>query len=169
MSYIEDLKRAIGKVGHNVGEVFTEEERRALLERIARVPESFAKETEELHNKVADLERALEAAPFARSDYTEKAYWACVRTCAEELLEQDEDERSAYESIDGTSWCIYYYAQKAVLVYTSNIDAWEELGELPKDNPIGAIAAAAMAADVEECLAQLVEEKEEEEAPEEEE
>lgn len=161
MSSTEDLKRAIGKVGHNIGEVFTEGERTALLERIARVPASFAKETEELHNKVADLERALDAAPFAKGDYTEKAYWESVRTCAEELLEQDEDERSAYESVDGTSWIIYYYAQKAVLVYTSNIDAWEELGELPKENPIGTIAMAAMAADIEDCVRRLEDEKEE--------
>ena len=62
-----------------------------------------------------------------------------------------------HEAVDGSSWIIWTNRHNFVVQNTNNIDAWTELGELPKGDPILGIAFWAMMADVRDKINELVE------------
>lgn len=62
-----------------------------------------------------------------------------------------------HEAVDGSSWIIWTARNNFVVQNTNNIDAWTELGELPKGDPILGIAFWAMRADVRDKINELVE------------
>jgi len=62
-----------------------------------------------------------------------------------------------HEAVDGSSWIIWTDKNNNVVQYTNNIDAWTEIGDLPKGNPILGIAFWAMMADVRDKINELVE------------
>lgn len=62
-----------------------------------------------------------------------------------------------HEAVGGSSWIIWTARNKFVVQSTNNIDAWTELGELPKGDPILGIAFWAMMADVRDKINELVE------------
>ena len=64
-------------------------------------------------------------------EYTEREYWNDVRLYAEEAQERAKDEDAEvsdvlHEIVDGSSWVIYTYANKRVLDYSPNEDAYAE-------------------------------------------
>jgi hypothetical protein len=126
-----------------------------LLERLCRIPASYAQQIDELNTKLAEVTRDLANSPLA--GYTQLSYWECVRSCAQDLLEdEDENQHSGASIAENTSWCIYYVGQKAVLLYTQSEDAWQDMcEELPKDNVLGVIAICAMGQDIEDHAAEL--------------
>lgn len=97
------------------------------------------------------------------ADGTERAYWACVRLIAKEIVEEcDEGEESdrIHESVDGCNWVFTYWRARKVLLYSPNEDAIFDV--MGKDALAGVdsmqaayVAAAfwAMRADVEAELA----------------
>lgn len=107
---------------------------------------------------------------------TSQAYWSTVRAYAEEVIALSEGDEDLYhdnlhELIDGSQYIIYYYLNDAVLKHTDNEDAWEEcygaedIGNLViKQGMTGARtvqAFFAMAADVQNMLHAILEEREE--------
>lgn len=91
-------------------------------------------------------------------------YWASVRSIAEEALTEnpDDDEaqnESVWQSVDGSEWVIYTRRNLDVLRFTDHDDVYEDFGELPTGEGAYRIyqllAFCAMRADVEDELARL--------------
>jgi hypothetical protein len=106
-------------------------------------------------------------------EFSFRNYWANVRAIAKEAMEQDEDARGdfVHESVDGSRWVFVYYGARQTLEHSTNDERiFEELGadalqgvqSLAEVNVRAAYVA--LRADVEEALAELIEQKEEVEA-----
>ena len=85
-----------------------------------------------------------------------KKYWSTVKAIAEEVKEEIQRDNTLdlyelqHQYVDGSEWIIYYWQQKLVLLHTDNLEACEELGELPNtpNDAIQTIAFWAMLQDV---------------------
>lgn len=91
-------------------------------------------------------------------------YWQNVREIAEAALaehpgDEETQHEAVWQSVDGSAWVIYTYRNLDVLRFTENDDAYEDFGDLPTGE--GAyrvyqlLAFCAMKADVEDELARL--------------
>ena len=104
-------------------------------------------------------------------DYQE--YWQDVRSYAREIIERvktencDESE-AIFETVDRSSWIIYYANAGAVIEHCSNRDAYEDHGiELDAskglDSVITQAAFYALLTDITESIQSIKDEEEEEE------
>lgn len=104
------------------------------------------------------------------TDDTSKEYWDSVRGIAAAAHALPEDERNDYihESVDGSYWVIYTHAARKTLEFSPNEHAlFEEMGAQTVEDFSTLFtrgAYFAMVQDVHECLQELPEEEDEEEA-----
>lgn len=98
----------------------------------------------------------------ASSDsWGEREYRAHVRALADEVRERWTDDPrgfdasdATWEAVDGSAWVIYYAGQRAVIRWTENIEAADDVGDLGSDvrEALTRIAFYALRADVEDAL-----------------
>lgn len=98
----------------------------------------------------------------AKSDYQEydyeEAYGDFITYFKDEFVYGYDYTEQLHEQVDGSSWIIWTARHNFVVQNTNNIDAWTELGDFPKGNPILCIAFWAMMADVQDKINELIEE-----------
>lgn len=95
----------------------------------------------------------------AGRSFAQAEYWQSVRNMAEEAYAENPDDEEAqddylWQSVDGCPWIIYTAQILEVLRHTDNDDAWQELGELSKENTLQQMAFCAM---LQDCRDELLE------------
>jgi len=99
-----------------------------------------------------------------------KEYWDTVRSLAEQVVSECEDQDEFYdracERVDGSSYIIYYSENMVVLQCSNNEDSFEDQGiELETSRGwrhiLTQIAFWAMLQDVMEALEMIIDEREE--------
>lgn len=88
--------------------------------------------------------------------YSQASYWEDVQTIAKDAFESSDEDTHITESVDGSSWVIYYSNARKVLQYSPNEDLIFDEGLAGTYNSMDALRTAAayyaMEADVRQCL-----------------
>lgn len=104
----------------------------------------------------------------AGRSFAQAEYWQSVKNMAEEAYAENPDDEEAqddylWQSVDGCHWIIYTAQILEVLRHTDNDDAWQELGELSKENTLQQMAFCAMLQDCRDELQEIRDRTESEE------